>query len=198
MSRHHTIALVPGTFDPPHYAHQAVVKSAAATYDRVYWAIGQNPVKSAAMFEIADRLAMMKMMADGLRNVTVTSYAGLIWDFPQPISHIVRSMRLNMDYESELNFAFNIRKFIPAVHIHCVMVEQSMLHISSTTVRELIRQEVTLQEYTTPEVADYIHGLRSGWRETAIGSPLAAPRSTDALTRKAQQTGGYGRVPNRK
>lgn len=76
------LALYPGSFDPVHNGHLAVIGTAASVFDRVLVAVGHNPAKPTGLFGPDER---MELIADAVADlgigegrVSVTSFTGLV------------------------------------------------------------------------------------------------------------------------
>lgn len=73
------IALYPGSFDPVHNGHVAVIESAASIFDEVIVAVGHNPAKASSGFlPAAERVELIEEATVGLTNVRVVLFAGLV------------------------------------------------------------------------------------------------------------------------
>ncbi len=72
------IALYPGSFDPVHNGHLAVIAHAAGLFDRVIVAVGHNPDKPSGLFTPDDRADMIRAEVAALGNVTVELFSGLV------------------------------------------------------------------------------------------------------------------------
>ena len=72
------VALYPGSFDPVHNGHLAVVEVAAALFERVIVAVGHNPAKPSGMLPAAQRVELIEGEIGHLANVEVTLFAGLV------------------------------------------------------------------------------------------------------------------------
>ena len=72
------VALYPGSFDPLHNGHLAVIETAAAVFDEVLVAVGHNPEKPSGFFTGAERVDLITSAVEGLANVRVVSFSGLV------------------------------------------------------------------------------------------------------------------------
>ncbi len=72
------VALYPGSFDPIHNGHLAVIETAAAVFDEIIIGVGHNPAKPSGLFSPEEREAMIKASVAGLANVRVDSFTGLV------------------------------------------------------------------------------------------------------------------------
>ncbi len=77
MVRKLNTALYPGSFDPLHNGHLAIISMAASVFDRVVVSVGYNPEKS-GFFDPAERVEMIAEATRELTNVTSQSFTGLV------------------------------------------------------------------------------------------------------------------------
>ena len=81
--------LLPGTFDPPTNGHLNILSRASRLFDAVQVVIAVNPGKT-YLFSGDERLGMMTALAQGMPNVTVSIWNGLIVDFADRIGvHLI-------------------------------------------------------------------------------------------------------------
>lgn len=73
-----TIALYPGSFDPLHSGHLAVIRTAATLFETVIVGVGHNPDKPSGLFTPEERVAMITESVDGTTNVRVSLFSGLV------------------------------------------------------------------------------------------------------------------------
>ena len=108
--------LLPGTFDPPTNGHLNILRRASRLFDAVEVVIAVNPGKT-YLFSAEERLAMMTALAQGLPNVTVSTWNGLIVDFADRIGvHvIVRGVRALADFDYEFELSLMNRSLNPRI-----------------------------------------------------------------------------------
>lgn len=99
-------ALYPGSFDPLHNGHVAVIETAARHFDRVVVAAVRNPVKE-FLFTLEERQEMLQESLAHLGNIETTSFSGLVVDLAGELGAdcIVKGLRAVSDMESELQQA---------------------------------------------------------------------------------------------
>lgn len=137
-------AIFAGTFDPVHYGHIDVVKAASKLFDRVVWLMAKNGAKKNCQFALDTRRAMMEQVIknEKLENVVVESapYPLALVDVAQALDaqFLVRSFRLTSDFEYELQMSLVNRQLDGDIQTVFLPPLQEHLHISSTTVREVI------------------------------------------------------------
>ena len=67
------IAIYPGSFDPLTNGHVDLVERALRVFDRVIIAIATNPEKEHSLFDLEERLEMIRDVCRGLAAVHVAS-----------------------------------------------------------------------------------------------------------------------------
>ncbi len=72
------VALYPGSFDPIHKGHLAVIEIAAGLFDELIIAVGHNPAKPSGMLSGPERAEMVTASLSGLDNVRVELFTGLV------------------------------------------------------------------------------------------------------------------------
>lgn len=101
-----TGAVCPGSFDPVTLGHVDIFERAAAQFDEVVVAILVNPAKT-GMFDLDERIAMVKESTTHLPNLRVQVGHGLVVDFVRScgMTAIVKGLRTGTDFEYELQMA---------------------------------------------------------------------------------------------
>ena len=107
--------LIPGSFDPPTNGHIEVIRRASKVFDEVFVGVVVNPQKN-PMFEVGEREKMLAEIFDGIRNIKVESFEGLLVDFAKEmkINAIVKGLRAMTDFDYEFQMAqmnFNLADF---------------------------------------------------------------------------------------
>ena len=107
--------LIPGSFDPPTNGHIEVIKRASNVFDEVFVGVVVNPQKN-PMFEVGEREKMLSEIFDGITNIKVESFEGLLVDFAKEmkINAIVKGLRAMTDFDYEFQMAqmnFNLADF---------------------------------------------------------------------------------------
>jgi pantetheine-phosphate adenylyltransferase len=107
--------LIPGSFDPPTNGHIEVIRRASKVFDEVFVGVVVNPQKN-PMFEVGEREKMLTEIFDGITNIKVESFEGLLVDFAKEmkINAIVKGLRAMTDFDYEFQMAqmnFNLADF---------------------------------------------------------------------------------------
>jgi pantetheine-phosphate adenylyltransferase len=131
-------AVYPGSFDPVTNGHIDLIKRSAALFDEVIVAILRNTEKT-PLFTIKERTAMLEDAIQGFKNVSITSFAGLLVEFAEQInaSVIVRGIRAISDYEFELQMALMNRRLSNKVETVFMLPAESYSYLSSRLVKEI-------------------------------------------------------------
>src|ERR1700722_16568508 len=98
------IALFPGSFDPFHLGHLAIVEWAAGRYDEVVVAVLSNPEKPAGLFTPEERVRLASLATQHLGNVRCLAFQGVTGKLAeqQNAGVIIRSAHKEADLERSL------------------------------------------------------------------------------------------------
>jgi pantetheine-phosphate adenylyltransferase len=131
-------AVYPGTFDPVTNGHIDLIQRSAELFDRVIVAVLKNTEKT-PLFTVAERVEMLEEAVEGLKNVSVTTFQGLLVDFADQnkATVIVRGIRAVSDYEYELQMALMNRRLSPHVETVFLMPAETYSYLSSRLVKEI-------------------------------------------------------------
>lgn len=96
----------PGSYDPATNGHVDIIERAAHQFDEVVVAVLINKTKR-YLFEVEDRMEMLREITEHLPNVRVDSWHGLLVDYCRAngITAIVKGLRAVSDFDYELQMA---------------------------------------------------------------------------------------------
>jgi pantetheine-phosphate adenylyltransferase len=96
----------PGSFDPVTNGHVDVIERAARLYDEVIVAVLVNAAKS-GLFDVRERLEMLREATASFSNVRVDSFEGLLVDYcsDHGIRVAVKGLRAVTDFDYELQMS---------------------------------------------------------------------------------------------
>ncbi len=133
-----SLALFPGSFDPFHLGHLAIVEWAAGAYDDVIVAVASNPEKAASLLTPDDRVRLATLATQQLGNVSclaVQSVTGVLAR-EHGADVIIRSAHKEADLERSLAV---LNKFMSGgIPTEFAPSNPETEGISSTLVRELL------------------------------------------------------------
>jgi pantetheine-phosphate adenylyltransferase len=133
------VAIYPGSFDPVTNGHLDLINRGCKLFDRLIVAIARNPDKGDSLFDLEERMEMLKAMTADLENVTVDAFDGLLMTYcvRNNANAVLRGIRAVSDYEFELQMALMNRKIEPRVETVFMMPAEKYSYLSSRIVREI-------------------------------------------------------------
>jgi pantetheine-phosphate adenylyltransferase len=148
-----TVAVVPGSFDPPTLGHVDVIARAAGVFDRVVIAVVTNPSKS-PLFSADERKAMLEEICAEWGNIEVDDFPGLLVDFvhAKGAGVIVKGLRAVADFEYELQMA-QMNHHLSGVQTVFMPTSPEHAYLSSSLVKEVGRFGASLDGLVSPVVA---------------------------------------------
>ena len=146
-------AIYPGTFDPVTNGHIDLIKRAQEIFSEVIVAVAANPQK-APLFNVQERVAMLKKATAGLSNIEVVGFDGLVVDFARErrAKVLVRGLRMVSDFEYEFQMALTNRKLSPDVETIFLMPHESYSYLSS----KLLKEAASLGANLSSFVPDFV------------------------------------------
>jgi pantetheine-phosphate adenylyltransferase len=149
-----TVALCPGSFDPPTNGHIDVIERAARHFEGVCVAVIANPSKQ-PLFSLQERNEMLKDALAHLDNIDIESCEGLLVDFAKDrdLRVIVKGLRAVSDFEYELQMAQMNSALLPGLDTMFVTANPSWAFLSSSLVKEVARFGGSVEGLVPPLVA---------------------------------------------
>jgi pantetheine-phosphate adenylyltransferase len=134
------IAICPGSFDPVTNGHLDLIERAAKIFDKLIVSVLRNQEKE-PLFDLEERLEMLRVVMRPYANVEVDSFAGLLMEYARQKQArvILRGIRAVSDYEYELQMALMNRKLEPQVETVFMLPGEAYSYLSSRLVREVAR-----------------------------------------------------------
>ncbi|WP_036602662.1 pantetheine-phosphate adenylyltransferase [Olivibacter sitiensis] len=151
------IAIFPGSFDPLTLAHFELLNRAVPLFDHIYVSIGTNSSKS-PFFSIDDRLLMLKRIFANHPSIHVETYSGLTVHYAKEknAKYILRGMRNTNDFEFENAIAQNNLQLDNEIESIFLLSSPGYGHISSTIVRDILKNNGDVSHLVPKEVLEYI------------------------------------------
>lgn len=147
------ICLFPGTFDPITHGHVDVISRAVSLFDKLVIGIGTNSSKQ-PMFTLEQRTNWIKDIFQNEPKIEVQGYAGLTIDHCRKIEahYILRGIRSIGDFEYEKAIADMNRMLSPDIETIFLTCSPEYSTISSTLVRDVIRNNGNVSLFVPKEV----------------------------------------------
>jgi pantetheine-phosphate adenylyltransferase len=136
------IAVFPGSFDPITIGHESVIRRGSALFDRCVVAVGINARKN-PLFSLEQRLEWLEEVFSDLDRVTVDSFQGLTIEYCRRIGarYLLRGLRNPNDFEFERTIAQMNKAMDPSIETVLLPTLPEHTAISSTIVRDIIRND---------------------------------------------------------
>ncbi len=159
------VAVYPGTFDPLTIGHLDLIERSSKIFDRLIIAVAATSVKTGAMFELEERVKMIRETCDAasITNIDIEPLDCLLVDFchrhtPTPV--VVRGLRVYSDFEYEFQMALTNRKLAPDIETLFLMPQEEYSYVTASMVRELVRYGQDANQFVPEAVAAHIRNLR--------------------------------------
>ncbi|HEX9204860.1 MAG TPA: pantetheine-phosphate adenylyltransferase [Candidatus Deferrimicrobiaceae bacterium] len=158
-----TVAVYPGSFDPPTYGHLDIIERSSRVFSRVIVAVALN-IRKNILFTPAERKAMLRKLTRQWGNVEVAEFRGLLVEFARDEgAHIlVRGLRAISDFEYEYQMAHMNRKLAPDIDTVIMMTGERHSAISSNIVKEIAMFGGKIDDLVPPLVRDLVFKKMKG------------------------------------
>jgi len=133
-----TLAVYPGSFDPPTNGHVDIISRGARLFDRIIVAILVNAEKS-PLFSMEERVEILRDVFKEQPNVEVDTFDGLLVEYVErrQAQVIVRGLRAVSDFEFEFQMALMNRRLTPRIETVFMMPAEQYTYISSRLIKEV-------------------------------------------------------------
>ncbi len=149
------LAVYAGSFDPVTNGHLDVVRRATRLFDKVVVAIGVHPTRT-VLFSTEERVSLLEQSIDGMSNVTIDSFQGLLIHYCQQIGAqvLVRGLRHAMDFEYELQIAQANADMKPEVETVFLPTTLKYTFLTASLLREIASHGGDVSRYAPPVVCE--------------------------------------------
>lgn len=147
-------AIYPGSFDPVTNGHLDVIQRAGRIFNEVIVAVAHNEQKT-GFFPVEERLEYLRAAVEGIRNVRIARFDGLLVEFAkaQECHAVIRGLRAVSDFEFEFQMALMNRKLDPQIETIFLMPREDYVYLSSRIVREIARHGGNVDAFVPASVA---------------------------------------------
>jgi pantetheine-phosphate adenylyltransferase len=152
------IAIYPGSFDPLTDGHLNIIQRAAALFEQLIVVVSYNPRKQ-TMFSLEERTRIVRAAVSGLPNVRVDSFAGaLTVDYARQVGAgvIVKGLRNLNDFQNEFQQYNMNAQLAPDLETLFLMADSREIFVSSTLVRDMIREHGDYRLFVPSAVGDEV------------------------------------------
>lgn len=134
------IAVYPGSFDPITNGHLDIITRGAKIYDKLIVAVLVNMDKK-CLFNIEERVELIRKVTKDLKNVEVLSFDGLLVDFAKMHNSkvILKGLRTVADFEYEFQMALMNSKLDPDIETVFMMTSSAYSYVSSSSVKQVAK-----------------------------------------------------------
>lgn len=133
-------ALCPGTFDPVTNGHLDIIERASRRFEALVVGVLDNPAKE-PLFTAEERVGLLKEVTQGLPNVEVEAFSGLLVDHVTRRGQdvvVVKGLRALTDFEYEIQMA-QMNHRLAGVETLFMTTSPQWSFLSSSLVKEVAR-----------------------------------------------------------
>jgi pantetheine-phosphate adenylyltransferase len=159
------VALCPGSFDPLTRGHEDIIRRALGFADRVVVAVGHQPSESKRhLFDVAERLELIREVFAGEPRVTPSEFAGLAVEFAraQGATVVVRGLRGPADFEYEARMSRMNRALAPEIDTVYLAADPQHVFVSASLVREVWSLGGDVSPFVSEPVLRRLRARREG------------------------------------
>ena len=152
------IAVCPGSFDPVTLGHLDIIERASKLFDKVIVLVSFNRNKNKAAFSTNERMEMIIAVTEGLDNVVVDCYDGLLADYLKMTGAevIVKGLRAVSDFEYEFQMALANKRFFGGAETVFLTTAGENMFLSSSVVKEIASFGGDISGFVPPEILEMI------------------------------------------
>ena len=147
-------AIYPGSFDPITLGHMDVIDRAIKIFDKVVLTVATHRDKG-PLFDLKERIDMIRESTNKFEKVEVTSSEGLIVDFAEEKGAValIRGLRFVSDIEFEFQLAWMNRNLNAEIITVFLMTDARYTHLNSSIIREVTTLGGNVDNFVTPYVS---------------------------------------------
>lgn len=150
-----SIAVFPGSFDPPTNGHLNIIQRASTMFESIDVVIAVNSEKK-YLFSQEERLSMLKELVKPYKNVTVHTWEGLIVNYAKTTGAkiLLRGIRNTIDFSYEFELSLMNHNLNNEIETLFIPTDQKYLLLKSSSIKELARFGGNVSEMVPPLVED--------------------------------------------
>lgn len=149
-----TIAIYPGTFDPITKGHIDIISRASNIFSEVIVTLAVNQTKK-PLFSNAERMEMIHDAINGIDNIRVEEFDGLLVSFAvkNNAKVIIRGLRAISDFEYEFQMALMNKKLSEDITTIFMMPNEKYTYLNSTIIKDVAKFNGNIDSFVTKLVA---------------------------------------------
>ncbi len=146
--------ICPGSFDPVTLGHIDIIRRASRMFDHVVVGVLNNVAKTPS-FSTEERIALLRKTLDGIDNVEVVGFDGLLAQYAKDnnITAIVKGLRAVSDFEYEFQQALTNKKLNSELETVFLTCNSDYMYLSSS----IVKQVASLGGDISPFVPECVH-----------------------------------------
>lgn len=151
------LGLFQGSFDPITKGHIDCIKRSLNICDKIIVLLAINKDKN-YLFNMDERLYMAKESLKNIENVTVDKYDGLTAEYAKShnVDFFIRGLRNEKDYIYEKEIEYYNKNIAPNIETIYITCDKAYEDVSSTKVRECIKNGIDISKYVDESIIDFI------------------------------------------
>ena len=155
------IALFPGSFDTITVAHIDILKRALPLFDEVVVGIGLNNTKQ-GFISNEKKEEMLQLVFQHEPKIKVATYEGLTVEYCKQIGaqYMIRGIRSASDFEYEKAISQMNQSMHPDIESVFIISRPGYSAISSTIVRDILRNGGDISQFVPKEITGILLGLK--------------------------------------
>ncbi|MBN1557672.1 MAG: pantetheine-phosphate adenylyltransferase [Lentisphaerae bacterium] len=156
-----TTAVYAGTFDPITLGHMDLIERSSELFEGLILAVASDTPKRTT-FSLDERVAMCRSAVDGIKNVVIEPFHGLLVEFVRQRGArvMIRGLRAYSDFEYEFQMALTNRKLAPDIETLFMMPKEIHSYVSSSTVRQVAALGGDISQFVPPAVVETLQARK--------------------------------------
>ena len=153
-----TIAVYPGTFDPFTNGHKdLVIRAINSVFSELHVCVVGKSSKD-ILFDVDQRVDMVKDSLQGIKNVHVSKFEGLLVDYAESVNAkaILRGLRAVSDFEYEFLMTGMNRSIDRDIESILLMSSEKYHFISSRFIKEIHKLGGDISKSVPKPVLDFL------------------------------------------
>jgi pantetheine-phosphate adenylyltransferase len=152
-------AIFPGSFDPPTFGHINIIERASSVFEELIVVVAENREKK-YLFPANERIAMLKELTKGQKNISVALWDSLIVDYMKlhNIRLMLRGVRGVNDFAYEFELSMMNKALDPRIETIFMTTDPEYFVLRSSAIKELASFHGDVSAMVPPLVAEALKG----------------------------------------